>query len=572
MEKVSTFETLPDEMILHVCQYLRGGEILHSFFNLNSRLNSAITDFCHHVNLKNLTYKQFKFVTLQIVPQIGGAIRSFVFNGRWESIMFTQQSSIFSRLKLSLTFPQLHTLILINFVGAQSNLFLDKITDFFQLVKLDIRSAQVCNSYDSLKAILGANNNRLKSVSFDYNSLEFVLTSTKDEKAVSYPNIEELTVSLKTDKTLGSLFILLPNITRLHVDVDELSSASKRTLENIPSLVHLKDFQLRSLDMQWSLDEIAYILSKMPSLQRLVLDIFTQDKHVVHGEKFIQVPPSTLIEIHLFIMYYLSTSGNETDTILSTWPSYIRVIRLPHESNRYGVIHTVPCDLFSMFIPAYVASSMMAGSKYTRKVQYLKICDKQCSSDINLILQHFHQIRTLTIGPSYNSQKITSQSNQPIVLHLPHLKRFNVNGIYEIFHLVEAAPNLDYLKIDLNSFNMALDDISTCELLQKRIVNLEITNIQEIDSIPLGIISRQFSNLRDLSLCVEKSTVFIDSLILAVLSMWKDKNLRSFHIKGSLTYDVSKNLSQWLINYNNLDSEDSFHVEYDSKWIVVWYQ
>ncbi|CAF1612439.1 unnamed protein product, partial [Rotaria magnacalcarata] len=334
MEKVSTFETLPDEMILHVCQYLRGGEILHSFFNLNSRLNSAITDFCHHVNLKNLTYKQF---------------------------------------------------------------------NFFQLVKLDIRSAQVCNSYDSLKVILGANNNRLKSILFDDDSTEFVLTSTNDEEAVSYPNIEELTMSLKTDKTLGSLFILVPNITRLHVDVDELSSASKRTLENVPSLVHLKDFQLRSLDMQWSLGEIAYILSKMPSLQRLVLDISTQDKHVVHGEKFIQVLPSTLIEIHLFIMYYLSTSGNETDTILSTWPSYIRVIRLPHESNRYGVIHTVPCDLFSMFIPAYVASSMMAGSKYTRKVQYLKICGKQCSSDINLILQHFHPVRTLTIGSSYNS-------------------------------------------------------------------------------------------------------------------------------------------------------------------------
>ncbi|CAF2180721.1 unnamed protein product [Rotaria magnacalcarata] len=318
MEKVSTFETLPDEMILHVCQYLRGGEILHSFFNLNSRLNSAITDFCHHVNLKNLTYKQFKFVTLQIVPQIGGSIRSFVFNTRWESIMFNQQSSIFSRLKLSLTFPQLHTLILTGFVDAQLNLFLDKITDFFQLVKLDIRSAQVCNSYDLLKVILGANNNRLKSVLFEDDSTQFILTSTRDEEAVSYPNIEELTVSLKTDKTLESLFILVPNITRLHVDVDELSSASKRTLENVPSLVHLKDFQLRSLDMQWSLGEIAYILSKMPSLQRLVLDISTKDKHVVHGEKFIQVLPSTLIEIHLFIMYYLSTSGNETDTILST--------------------------------------------------------------------------------------------------------------------------------------------------------------------------------------------------------------------------------------------------------------
>ncbi|CAF3754801.1 unnamed protein product, partial [Rotaria socialis] len=273
MEKVSTFEILPDEMILHVCQYLRDGEILYSFFNLNSRLNSTIMDFCHHVNLKNLTYKQFKFIALQILPQIGGSIRSFVFNGLWQSIMFSREPTIFSRVKLSLLFPQLHTLILMNFVGGQLNSFLDKITDFFHLIKLDIRNCQFDNSYDSLKAILGANNNRLKSVSFDDDSTQFILTPTSDEETVSYPNIEELTVSLETEQTLGSLFILVPNITRLHVDVDELSSASKRTLENIPSLLQLKDFQLRSLDMQWSLDEIAYVLSKMPFLQRLVLDI-----------------------------------------------------------------------------------------------------------------------------------------------------------------------------------------------------------------------------------------------------------------------------------------------------------
>ncbi|CAF2124855.1 unnamed protein product [Rotaria magnacalcarata] len=572
MEKVSTFEILPDEMILHVCQYLRDGEILYSFFNLNSRLNSTIMDFCHHVNLTNLTYKQFKFVALQILPQIGGSIRSFVFNGLWQSIMFSREPTMFSRVKLSLLFPQLHTLILMNFVGGQLNLFLDKITDFFHLGKLDIRSAQVDNSYDSLKAILGANNNRLKSVLFDDDSTRFILTSTNDEETVSYPNIEELTVSLETEQTLGSLFILVPNITRLYVDVDELSSASKRTLENIPSLLQLKDFQLRSLDMQWSLDEIAFVLSKMPFLQRLVLDISTEDKHVVHGEKFIQVLPSLLVEIHLFIMYYLSTSDNETDTTFSTWPSYIRVIRLSHESTRRGVIHTVPCDLFSMFIPAYAASNMMVGSKYTRKVHYLKICGEQCLDDIHLILQHFRQLRTLTIGSAYNSHAIPPQLTQPIVLHLPHLKRLNVTGINEIFHLVEAAPNLDYLKIDSNSLNMALDDTGTCELLQKRIVHLEVTNIQEIDSIPLDIIAQKFNNLRDIFLWVEKSTVFIDSLILAVLSMWKDKSLRSFYIKGSLTDDVSKNLSQWLMNHSHLDSEDLFLVEYDSTWITVWSQ
>ncbi|CAF3304838.1 unnamed protein product [Rotaria socialis] len=119
---------------------------------------------------------------------------------------------------------------------------------------------------------------------------------------------------------------------------------------------------------------------------------------------------------------------------------------------------------------------------------------------------------------------------------------------------------------------MVLDDVSTCELLQKRIVHLEVTNIKEIDTIPLDIIAQKFNNLRDLSLWVEEPAVFIDSLILAVLSMWKDKNLRSFYIKGSLTDDVSKTLSQWVIDESYLDGEDSFYVEYDSKWIVVWFQ
>ncbi|CAF1070097.1 unnamed protein product [Rotaria magnacalcarata] len=542
MEQVSTFEMLPDEMILHVCQYLRGAEILYSIFNLNSRLNSTITNFCQHVNLQYTTYKQFKLVALEIVPQISGLIRSFVFNARWENFMFNTQSSIFSHLKLSLLFPQLYTLILINFVGAQSNLFLDKITDFFQLVKLDIRNCQFDNSTDSLKKVLAANNNRLKSILFDDDSTEFVLTSTNDVEAVSYPNIEELTMSIKTDKTLGSLFILVPNITRLHVDVEESLSASKKTLENIPILVHLKYFRLRSFDTQWSLDEITRILSKMPFLQRLTLNLSTEDKHFTNGKKFNEVLPSSLIAIHLFIMYYLSTSGSETDTILSTWPSYIRVIRLLHESNRYGVIHTVPCDLSSMFIPAYEASSILTSSIYTRNVECLKICGKQFLLDIHLIVQHFHQIRTLTIGPSYRLRAI------------------------------QVAPNLDCLKIDLGSLKMVLDDVSTCELLQKRVVQLKITNIQDVDSIPLDIIAQKFNNLRDLSLWVEKPTVFIDSLTLTVLSMWKDKNLRSFYIKGSLTDEAAKNVSEWLMNHSHLDDEDSFLVEYDAKWITVWYQ
>ncbi|CAF1009360.1 unnamed protein product [Rotaria sordida] len=544
MEEVSTFEMLPDEMILFICQYLRGAEILYSFFNLNSRLNSAITDYCHYVNLKYVTYKQFDFVATQIIPQIGLSIRSFVFNGQWENIMSNKLNSTFFHLKLSLIFPQLYTLSLVNFIDRQLNLFLDNITDLLQLVKLDIRNLLDNYAEDSLEKVLAANNNRLKYISFDSDSIDFNLTAIRNDETISYPNIEELIVNLKTNKTLEYLFILVPHIKRLHIDFDQLSSVSKSTLANVPSLIHLKDFQLRSINIYWSLKEIAYILSKMPSLQRLALNVRTED----------------------------AQSHSEVDTLLSTWPIHIRITCFLDKSNKYAVIHTIPYDLFSIIIPATIANYMLAGSEYTRKVKDLKIFGEQCSTDIHLIVQHFHRLRTLAIGSEKNSKELTSQSTQSIVLHLPKLKRLYVKGIYEIFHLVQAAPNLEHLQIDFNCLNIVLNDVSTCELLQKRIVHLEITNFREVDSIQLDTIAQKFNHLRDLSLVFENSTIFVDSLILQVLSLWKDKKLRSLYIRGSLTDEVDKNLRQWLIDHSHLCQEDLFVVKHMTNWIAMWLQ
>ncbi|CAF1041045.1 unnamed protein product [Rotaria sordida] len=544
MEEVSTFEMLPDEMILFICQYLRGAEILYSFFNLNSRLNSAITDYCHYVNLKYVTYKQFDFVATQIIPQIGLSVRSFVFNGQWENIMSNKLNSTFFHLKLSLIFPQLYTLSLVNFIDRQLNLFLDNITDLLKLVKLDIRNLLDNYAEDSLEKVLAANNNRLKYISFDSDSIDFNLTATRNDETISYPNIEELIVNLKTNKTLEYLFILVPHIKRLHIDFDQLSSVSKSTLANVSSLIHLKDFQLRSINIYWSLKEIAYILSKMPSLQRLALNVRTED----------------------------AQSHSEVDTLLSTWPIHIRITCLLDKSNKYAVIHTIPYDLFSIIIPATIANYMLAGSEYTRKVKDLKIFGEQCSTDIYLIVQHFHRLRTLAIGSEKNSKELTSQSTQPIVLHLPKLKRLYVKGTYEIFHLVQAAPNLEHLQIDFNCLNIVLNDVSTCELLQKRIVHLEITNFREVDSIQLDTIAQKFNHLRDLSLVFENSTVFVDSLILQVLSLWKDKKLRSLYIRGSLTDEVDKNLRQWLIDHSHLCQEDLFVVKHMTNWIAMWLQ
>ncbi|CAF4050111.1 unnamed protein product [Rotaria sp. Silwood2] len=540
MEEVSTFEMLPDEMILVVCQYLRDAEILYSFFNLNARLNSTIADFCHYVNIKGVTCKQFEIVTTQIVPEINLSIRSFVFDGLWENTLFNTHYPTLFQSKLSLLFPQLHTLSLVNFVNEQLNLFLDKITDLSQLVKLDIRNLLNDHTEELLKKVLAANNNQLKFVSFGYDSNDFILTTTSNDQAVSYPNIEELIMHLKTDKTLEHLFTLIPHINRLHIQFDQLSSTSKSTLTNVSSLVHLKDFQLRSINLHWSLDEIAYILSQMPSLQRLALDLRTKDPCLVNGQNFIQILPPSLIEIHLFIIYYFTESPVEVDTLLSTWSPHIRMTCLLDKSNEYAVIHTIPCGLSSIIIPATIDNSMMVGWEYTRIVTNLKIYGEQCSTDVHLIVQHFHRLRKLTIGSEYNSKAF------------------------------QAAPNLRSLSIDLNCLNTALDDVCTCELLQQRIEYLKISHFREIDSIQLDTIAQKFKHLRDLGLSLDDSSIIVDSLILKVLLLWKDKNLRSLYIYGSVTDEVSKNLRQWLINHSHLRQEDSFCVGYVINWFLIW--
>ncbi|CAF4911116.1 unnamed protein product [Rotaria sp. Silwood1] len=308
----------------------------------------------------------------------------------------------------------------------------------------------------------------------------------------------------------------------------------------------------------------------MPCLQRLALDLCTEDAHLVNGQNFIRILPSSVVEIHLFILYYFTKTNIEADTLLSTWPTYIQITCLPNKLHKYAVIHTIPCDLPSIMIPAKIANCMSVGSEYTRKVEDLKIFGEQCLTDIHLIVQHFHQLRTLTIGSDNNSEILTVQSTQPIILHLPKLKCLRVKGTCEIFHLVQASPNLECLRISLNCFNIALNDTSTCKLLQNRITDLEITRFQEIDAIQLDIIAEKFNHLRDLSLSLDSLTVFVDSLILKVLSLWKDKHLRGLYIRGLLTDEMRQDLRQWFINHSHLRQEDSFVVEYKRNWLSMW--
>ena len=81
-------EILPDQIILQVCSYLHGADVLSLLYNLNARLNVTITDYCRHVDLSDVTYQQFNLVLSHILPKIASDIRSFVFHGYRDRAFF----------------------------------------------------------------------------------------------------------------------------------------------------------------------------------------------------------------------------------------------------------------------------------------------------------------------------------------------------------------------------------------------------------------------------------------------------------------------------------------------------
>lgn len=156
-----------------------------------------------------------------------------------------------------------------------------------------------------------------------------------------------------------------------------------------------------------------------------------------------------------------------------------------------------------------------------------------------------------------------------MALYLPHLLNLHVTGPCDIFRIVQAAPNLQYLRTDFDCLNTLLNITATCELLQKRIVHLELVRIREVDWFHLNNCAQKLPNIRNLIVSLENPTVYIDSLILQILSLWAD-NLCSLCINGSLTPETDQNLCQWLINHSHLRQENSFFIENTRNRISLW--
>jgi hypothetical protein len=160
---------------------------------------------------------------------------------------------------------------------------------------------------------------------------------------------------------------------------------------------------------------------------------------------------------------------------------------------------------------------------------------------------------------------------QSIVLRLPLLKQLEISGMCELFHLLNASPNLEYLLIDFDCLKASLDNEPTCHLLKTRIVRLHIAKWIDSESNLIQRIIEVFSGLRLLGITMNNPKLLIDSFVLTIISLWKSKQRFFLGVNGLLSEEASKNLRQWIIDHCfHLMANDSFAVEYNNNWFDLW--
>lgn len=136
---------------------------------------------------------------------------------------------------------------------------------------------------------------------------------------------------------------------------------------------------------------------------------------------------------------------------------------------------------------------------------------------------------------------------------------------------MKGAPNVDYLIISFDCLERIVDNESTCYLLKKQIIRINITDWVDKNFDLLEHVSQIFTSLRHLVITMKNSSMFIEDFVIDILSLWKEKSPISIDVKGSLLEETKANLHQWLIDHSHIKVDDVFALEYNDNWFDFWF-
>ncbi|CAF2765477.1 unnamed protein product [Rotaria sp. Silwood2] len=418
----SKFEYLPDEIILEIYRYLHCGHVLYSFYNINSRINHAITDYCHHVILRRLNYKQFLYIYSNVLPKIGTFIISLTIN-RLQQTHFLNKFS----LHMNKIFPNLQKLALddwkneelFSFIGNHLNQLQYLRTIIIRGLRQVNHTNLITHSSEDQKHLLEIThkNTQIECIYFEPDCYSMKL-SINQNNLITHSNLIEMSISLSTSNDLISLAIIIPNIRRLHVVIEELLPINK----DIIPFQCLTHFSLDAIDFYSTLDNISSILRLTPTIQQLSLTLTTRDERLIYGQHLFTLLSSQLFNNDNLIKSlkyatYFSTSVDyhfDPKNILQSWnPISIAYTINKDEKKSYILIHTLPYPSILLNLHSILPNKfgINLGDQVYNNIQYLCICHAKTLLETFTIIQHCRKIQDLNIQIDKNKINLPGRIN-----------------------------------------------------------------------------------------------------------------------------------------------------------------
>ncbi|CAF0751206.1 unnamed protein product [Rotaria sordida] len=588
----SKFEYLPDEIILEICRYIHCGHVFYSFYNLNSRINQAITDYCHHVILRRLNYKQFLYIYSNILPQIGTFIISLTIN-RLQQTYFLHNFS----LHMNKIFPNLEKLALDDWKNKELFSFIENdLNQLKYLRTIIIRGLRQINqnnsitySNDDQQHLLDIihKNTQIELIYFEPDCYSMKL-SINQKNFINHSNLIEMSISLLTSNDLISLAILIPNIRRLHVIIEEFLPTINQDIIPFQCLTH---FSLNAIDFYSTFDNISSILQLTPTIQQLSLTLTTKDERLIYGQHLFTFLSSQLFTNNKLIQslkyaVYFSTSVDnyfDSNSLLESWnPISIAYTINKDEKKSYILIHTLPypsilLNLYSI-LPNKFGISL--GDQVYNNIQYLCICHAKTLFETFTIIQHCRKIQDLSIQIDKTKAILPVPTNQQTIINLPKLKQLEIISIFGTIDnwqhfkiLLIAAPNISTLCIDLDCA-IKLFETTDEDLIFSRVLHLFIdgnnSNVK-LKNEHIHSLSKVFSGIHSLKIKY-KTENFIETDIISTI-LDNCKQLIVFTINGQISDDRSiEYIQEWLIEYSSRlkNSDNNYQVDFCDNWFQIW--
>ncbi|CAM4884963.1 unnamed protein product [Rotaria socialis] len=579
----SNFEYLPDEMILEIYRYLHCGHVLYSFYNLNSRFNSTITNYCHHVILRRLNYNQFLHIYSNVLPNIGSSIISLTINRLQQTYFFInfsfRMSKIFPNLK-KLALDDWKSEILFSFIENHLSQLKYLRTIIIRGLQSTICKNSIADTNDDYKHLLEIThrNTQIESIYFEPDCYSMIL-SINQKDLLTHSNLIEMSISLTTSNDLISLAMLVPNIRRLHVIIEEFSPINK----TIIPFRCLTDFSLDAIDFYSKLDDISSILQLTPTIQNLSLALATLDECLIYGQHLFRLLSSqlfisnNLIQKLKYAVYFSASAGYclDSENLLTSWnPIPIGYTINETENRSFILLHTLPYPSILLNLHSTLANTFginMSDHVYNN-IQYLCISNAKTLLETFTIIRHCRKIQDLNIQIENHRTVLPVPTNKQVNINLPKLKHLEILSIlgtvdnWQHFEaLLISAHTISTLRIDLNCA-IKLFESTGEDLIFSRVLHLFIdghSSDLNLKNAHINSLSKVFSGIHSLKIKHTTDHLIEPNIVGSLLD--NCKQLIVFTINGRIPDGLSlENIQEWLIEYSSRlkNSEKNYQMSF----------